>query len=88
MQLLLGLDVQIPEEVRIVGIDDVKYAGLLPVPLTTVHQDCAGIGAAAIATMLERIDHPELPVRDVLVPTRLIVRRSCGAYQAHPPEEP
>lgn len=80
MQLLLGMGVRIPEEVRIVGMDDVKYASLLPVPLTTIHQDCAGIGAVAMATMLERLEHPELPVRDVLVPTRLVVRRSCGAH--------
>ncbi|MGA2807784.1 MAG: GntR family transcriptional regulator [Terracidiphilus sp.] len=80
MQTLLGIGVRIPEEVRIVGMDDVKYASLLPVPLTTVHQDCAGIGAVAMATMLERLEHPELPVRDVLVPTRLVVRRSCGAH--------
>ncbi|MDE3186405.1 MAG: substrate-binding domain-containing protein, partial [Acidobacteriota bacterium] len=54
----------------------------LPVPLTTIHQDCAGIGMVAMATMLERLEHPELPVRDVLVPTRLVVRRSCGAHLA------
>jgi len=82
MQTLLGLGVRIPEDVRIVGIDDVKYAGLLPVPLTTIHQDCAGIGTLAMATMLERLEHPELPVRDVLAPIRLVVRRSCGAYLA------
>jgi DNA-binding LacI/PurR family transcriptional regulator len=80
MQTLMGLGVRIPEEVRIVGIDDVKYAGLLPVPLTTVHQDCAGIGAAAMAAMLDRLENPELPMRDILVPTRLVVRRSCGAH--------
>jgi DNA-binding LacI/PurR family transcriptional regulator len=80
MQMLMGMGVRIPEDVRIVGMDDVKYASLLPVPLTTIHQDCAGIGAVAMATMLERIEHPELPVRDVLVPTRLVVRRSCGAH--------
>ncbi|MGB8261226.1 MAG: GntR family transcriptional regulator [Terracidiphilus sp.] len=82
MQTLLAMGVRIPEEVRIVGMDDVKYASLLPVPLTTVHQDCAGIGAAAMVTMLERVEHPELPVRDVLVPTWLVVRRSCGAHLA------
>jgi DNA-binding LacI/PurR family transcriptional regulator len=80
MQTLMGLGVRIPEEVRIVGMDDVKYSSLLPVPLTTIHQDCAGIGAVAMATMQERLEHPELPVRDVLVPTRLVVRRSCGAH--------
>ncbi|MGO9336213.1 MAG: substrate-binding domain-containing protein [Terracidiphilus sp.] len=80
MQTLIGLGVRIPEEIRIVGMDDVKYASLLPVPLTTIHQDCAGIGMVAMATMLERIEHPELPVRDVTVPTSLVVRRSCGAH--------
>ena len=81
MQTLLGFGVRIPEDVRIVGIDDVRYASLLPVPLTTVRQDCAGIGAVAMATMQERLgEHPELPVRDVLVPVKLVVRRSCGAY--------
>jgi GntR family transcriptional regulator of arabinose operon len=80
MQMLLGFGVRIPEEVRIVGMDDVKYASLLPVALTTIHQNCAGIGALAMATMLERLEHPELPVRDVLAPIKLVVRRSCGAH--------
>lgn len=80
MQTLIALGVRIPEEVRIVGMDDVKYASLLPVPLTTIHQDCTGIGMVAMATMLERLEHPELPVRDVTVPTSLVVRRSCGAH--------
>jgi GntR family transcriptional regulator of arabinose operon len=82
MQILIGLGHRIPEDIRIVGMDDVRYASLLPVPLTTIHQDCAGIGAVAMATMLDRLEHPELPIRDVLVPVRLVVRRSCGAYLA------
>jgi GntR family transcriptional regulator, arabinose operon transcriptional repressor len=79
MQTLLALGRRIPEDVRIVGIDDVKYASLLPVPLTTMHQNCSAIGVIAMATMLERLEHPELPTRDILVPTKLVVRRSCGA---------
>jgi GntR family transcriptional regulator, arabinose operon transcriptional repressor len=81
MQVLLTFGIRIPEDIRIVGMDDVRYASLLPVPLTTIHQDCAGIGAVAMATMLDRLEHPELPIRDVLVPVRLVVRRSCGAQQ-------
>ena len=80
MQSLLAMGRRIPEEVRIVGIDDVKYASLLAVPLTTMHQNCAAIGVIAMATMLERLAHPELPTRDILLPTRLVVRRSCGAH--------
>jgi GntR family transcriptional regulator of arabinose operon len=80
MQSLLALGRRIPEDVRIVGIDDVKYASLLSVPLTTMHQNCPAIGVIAMATMLERLAHPDLPTRDILLPTRLVVRRSCGAY--------
>jgi DNA-binding LacI/PurR family transcriptional regulator len=87
MQTLIASGVSIPEEVRIVGMDDVRYASLLPVPLTTIHQDCAGIGAAAMATMLQRLEHPELPARDVLIPFRLVVRRSCGAHLVRDAQE-
>jgi len=80
MQILLPKGISIPGEVRIVGIDDVRYASLLPVPLTTMHQNCAEIGVIAMATMLQRLEHPELPTRDILLPTRLVVRRSCGAH--------
>jgi DNA-binding LacI/PurR family transcriptional regulator len=80
MQTLLGLGRRIPEEIRVVGIDDVKYAHLLPVPLTTMHQNCPAIGVIAMATMLARLQHPELPTRDILVPARLVVRQSCGAH--------
>jgi GntR family transcriptional regulator of arabinose operon len=80
MHSLLALGRRIPEEIRVVGIDDIKYAHLLPVPLTTMHQNCAAIGVMAMATMLERLRHPELPTRDILLPVRLVVRRSCGAY--------
>ena len=82
MQSLLALGLRIPEDVRIVGIDDVRYANLLPVPLTTMHQNCTAIGVIAMATMLERLEHPELPTREILLPTRLVVRRSCGAELA------
>ena len=87
MQVLIGFGVRIPQQVRIVGMDDVRYASLLPVPLTTVHQDCAGIGAVAMATMLERLERPKLPFRDVLVPVRLVVRKSCGAHTAEHAEQ-
>lgn len=79
IQTLTELGVGVPEEMRVVGIDDVKYASMLPVPLTTQHQNCAEIGEMALATMLQRVAQPGLPVRDVLLQTRTVVRTSCGA---------
>jgi len=78
MQTLLGQGVRIPRDVRIVGIDDVNYASLLPVPLTTVHQPCREIGEAALRVMLERLERPKMAARDVLLDCRLAIRKSCG----------
>jgi len=79
MHGLIDAGVRIPEEVRMVGIDDVKYASMLPVPLTTHHQNCGDIGSIAMSTMLERIERPNLPTRDILLQATLVVRKSCGA---------
>jgi GntR family transcriptional regulator of arabinose operon len=79
MQGLLALGHQIPREFRIVGIDDVEYAKLLPVPLTTIHQPCREIGQAAMAAMLDRIKNPDMLARDILLDCKLVVRASCGS---------
>ncbi len=79
MRSLLGMGLRIPQDLRIVGVDDVKYAGLLPVPLTTYHQPCLDLGAAAVAAMKERISNPYLPPRTILMEGRLIIRQSCGS---------
>lgn len=79
MQAILSLGYAIPGDVRIVGIDDVQYASLLPVPLTTLRQPCREIGVAAMAAMLDRVARPELPPRDIFLHPSLIVRKSCGA---------
>jgi GntR family transcriptional regulator of arabinose operon len=78
MHELLAKGVRVPQDVRIAGIDDVAYAALLPVPLTTIRQPCAEIGTAALQLLLDRIAHPRKPARDVLLDCELIVRQSCG----------
>ncbi|QMV19437.1 GntR family transcriptional regulator [Granulicella sp. 5B5] len=81
MRSLHTLGVRVPQDLRIAGFDDVTYAELLPVPLTTLHQPCLQIGAAAVATMLDRIANPLLPARSVLLSGHVVVRQSCGATQ-------
>jgi GntR family transcriptional regulator, arabinose operon transcriptional repressor len=88
MRTLLELGHAVPGEVRLVGIDDVDYASLLPVPLTTLRQPTRQIGAAALAAMLDRVAGAELPTRDILLHGTLIVRRSCGAPQGERAEGP
>ena len=78
LKALTELKVRVPGDVRMVGIDDVKYASLLSVPLTTLHQPCASMGSIAIGAMLDRLRDPKLPARDILLNFELVVRDSCG----------
>jgi DNA-binding LacI/PurR family transcriptional regulator len=78
MQTLVSLGVRIPGDIKMVGVDDVRYAKFLPTPLTSIRQDCIQMGAVAMATMLKRVEAPDLPAKDVLVRFELVVRASSG----------
>ena len=82
---LLRLGHSVPGHVRVVGIDDLEYAKLLPVPLTTLRQPTRQLGDAALAAMLERIARTHLPTREILLNCELIVRESCGASRKTAP---
>jgi len=80
MRTLEKNGVRVPHEVRVAGFDDVKYATLLSVPLTTIHQPSRDIAVTACHAMLDRLADPTLPARSILLAPRLVVRESCGAY--------
>lgn len=79
MRTLDTLGCPVPQKIRVVGFDDVRYAELLHPSLTTIHQPCVDIGTIAMQVMLERIENPTFPPRDILAQPTLIVRQSCGA---------
>ncbi len=76
MHCLDELGLSVPEDIKVAGIDDVKYAELLRVPLTTVRQPCMPIGDAAFRAMLDRVEFPDAPARDILLACDLIERTS------------
>ncbi len=73
-----GLD--IPEDIAIVGFDDMSWAASLRPALTAVVQPAEELGRAAAHLLLERIKQPNRLTRRVVLPTRLTVRASCGAH--------
>jgi LacI family transcriptional regulator len=81
MHTLETLGCSVPNDVRIVGFDDVKYATLLRVPLTTMHQPCHDIANMAWQVMQNRIANPSLPFFTVALNAHMVVRQSCGAYK-------
>lgn len=72
-----GLDV--PDDMALVGFDDIPSASLHGVGLTTVRQPTAEMGARAVRLLVDRLEGhgSDAPVIDVL-PAELIIRRSCG----------
>jgi len=82
MRTLDGLGFPVPQKIRVVGFDDVRYAELLRPSLTTIHQPCADIGTIAMQVMMERIENPAFPPRDILAQPTLIVRESCGSVSS------
>jgi DNA-binding LacI/PurR family transcriptional regulator len=76
LKTMSSIGIRVPEQVRVAGIDDVKYAQLLQTPLTTIHQPCLEIGSTALLAMLDRVAHPAKPARDFIVNFQLIIRKS------------
>lgn len=68
-----------PEEVAIVGFDDMPWATSLNPPLTAVSQPSHEIGSSAADLLLDRIARPERALRHVILDTSLVIRKSCGA---------
>jgi LacI family transcriptional regulator len=70
---------RIPEDVAIVGFDDIQLASFVDPPLTTIRQDRVGLGQAAGQALVEQIENPDRPLAALTLPVELIVRQSCGA---------
>ena len=78
MRKLLDTGIKIPNALKVVGFDDVKYAKFLSVPLSSFRQPCAEIGRAAVNTMKNRLDYPDsAPIR-LYLQGKLIVRSSTS----------
>jgi alanine racemase len=75
------LGVRVPEELSIVGFDDLPFTRFTDPPLTTVHQPVRRKGEAAATILLEALRRPSGDDQDrvLVLETRLVVRRSTAA---------
>jgi DNA-binding LacI/PurR family transcriptional regulator len=86
LQAIHERGLRIPEDVAVAGFDDMPWATSLHPPLTAVAQSAEEIGRTAAQLLLERLRDPKRLVRRVVLPTRLIVRASCGEHATGLPE--
>lgn len=78
MRAFTEVGVRVPEDVAVVGFDDIFPGNLSHPPLTTVYQPMRMLGERACARLIERIATPELPPAVETLPTELVIRQSCG----------
>ncbi len=68
-----------PEDVSVVGFDDIRFARVFGPPLTTIRQPAARIGQEAVRILCEILAGNTAPVRSVMLPYDLVVRKSTAA---------
>jgi len=73
-----GAGLRVPEDLAVVGFDDIQLAELVDPPLTTIRQDSVGIGVAAGRALVEQIENPDVTPPVLTLPVELVVRASSG----------
>jgi DNA-binding LacI/PurR family transcriptional regulator len=77
MRALAEAGLRVPEDIAVVGFDDIPMARFASPPLTTVFQDTKRAGELLVETLLRQV-HGE-PTECITLPASLVVRRSSGA---------
>lgn len=77
MRALCEAGLRVPEDVAVVGFDDIPAARITTPALTTIRQDTVRAGELLVETLVRLVDGK--PAESVRLPTELIVRRSCPA---------
>lgn len=86
VEIMSGLQmhgVQVPRDIAVVGFDDLPFSVFIQPSLTTVRQYPERMGEKAAAILLSLLSWGEIPIKKHYVPTKLIVRNSCGCGEHH-----
>lgn len=84
MRALQDEGLNVPQDVAVVGFDDLEAAATFQPPLTTVRQPIRQIGITAVDLLLDVLENGAESAHRLVLPTQLIVRESCGAALAEP----
>jgi LacI family transcriptional regulator len=84
MQEFQAAGVRVPEDLSIVGFDDIAFAALSHPPLTTVCSPRVELGQRAIEALMSTIDRPNQPGIEIRIPTYLVTRESTGPAREQP----
>ena len=72
------INISIPEDLLVIGFDDIPMACMTELSLTTIRQPRFRLGFAAFETLYLEIRNPEIKKQRILLPTELIIRETTG----------
>lgn len=78
MKLFRQRGIRVPEDVALVGFDDIELASLVHPALTTIHQPMKEVGVIAAQKLLALLSGEQTEEKQSVVSTHLVVRESCG----------
>jgi|TARA_B110000093_G_C12935767_1_gene395657 DNA-binding LacI/PurR family transcriptional regulator len=77
LRLSIKRELNIPEDISIVGFDDMYWSNSLNPPLTAVRQSGYDVGKRAAELLLQRIQNSTRSNISVIIKTKLMIRKSC-----------
>lgn len=76
------MQIKIPDQISVVGNDDIPFSNYIPVPLTTIHAPMSELGRRAAEILIHNIESPRtLPIEHVVLNADFIVRQSTKSVQ-------
>jgi LacI family transcriptional regulator len=81
LQAITEAGLRLPDDIALVGFDDLPYASQMNPPLTTVRHPIQHKGAQAADVLLDLIEGIVDSPQHVLLPTELVIRNTCGALK-------
>lgn len=83
MDGVLQHGLRVPEDISLIGFDDILEAEHVHPGLTTVRQPLEDMGRTAARLLFRRLNNPDLPGERVEMPTELVIRESCAPASQH-----
>jgi len=77
------LGIRVPEDISIVGFDNIEIGQYTTPPITTIHVDRSSLGKIATQILLNRINNPDRALVKAIISTKLIERESVGPPRTH-----
>jgi LacI family transcriptional regulator len=79
LRALRQAGLSVPEDVAVIGFDDLMPSATSDPPLTTIRQPILRVGTQVVETLIDILHNGLKPARRIVMPTELVIRSSCGA---------